>query len=703
MTEVNAQGDSPPGAKAFADETCSGSSSISEFDPRDLMRHLQEQEGYAVYDLFERESQRRIPAPRRVWLESLEEVSTLEEKGCSQGGDGDRGSTPSSKDAASKPPANGSGTSLNEAPWVVLTATASSLPPPPLGRSQNPVKVWPPGAKGKAPQPPPSKAKAKGPPGRPPVSKPSGAGAPAKKAAAPPPFGKRLHWRTIPAESLEDTIFEELRPWNEVAPPLDTRQLERLFAPPPERAPAPSSVARRSFGKAPASAPGAPGSKDLRGQVCLLDAKRAQNLAIVLRQVPLPLDELSEVLRWMRVSHPITPDTLEHLYENLLPHLQESTELLEYAGPPEALRDVERQLLPLARLPRLKARLRTFLFSKVMPGQHSGLLERIRIWRSACSEVRDSKALRRVLGTVLRVGNFLNHGIDAPVAGGGEVRGFAVESLLRLRDFRAAQGESALHCVVLHLLPTDPRLVTQLRAELESCLGDVAIGALRDSIGRFQSEIDLVQGEIERFADEYRLDTAPSDAEGSGPLAVLQRLLEDANDMARSIQVELDDALVVAWKLLGYFGERRPEEPPPARSDEVSETVERFFNTVREFVASLEECWRDVLEQPRKLRLEGFPSATNHSGVGGDGPAPAPPSPPTAPREGAKPSLSSAAMPACRSPTPDEGALARSAALAREAALQRQLRDAAASIETPCAWTRPVSNAHAVHSVLRSD
>merc|ERR1719478_1154524 len=128
-------------------------------------------------------------------------------------------------------------------------------------------------------------------------------------------------------------------------------------------------------------------------EVCLIDAKRAQNLAIVLRQVTLPTEELAEVLRCMRVGHQVTAETLEHVYDNLVPSLLECTELMNYDGPTENLRDVERQLLPLARLPRLKARLRIMLFSKNMPVLHTSLLARVRLLRSACDQVRNSAAL----------------------------------------------------------------------------------------------------------------------------------------------------------------------------------------------------------------------------------------------------------------------------------------------------------------------
>jgi hypothetical protein len=399
----------------------------------------------------------------------------------------------------------------------------------------------------------------------------------------------------------------------EAAPALNKEQLERLFSPMPKAAPR-GSLASGGGGDSGS------GSTALKGkgggprgsEVCLLDAKRAQNLAIVLRQVTQPTAELAEILRCMRVGHQVSIDTLEHMQENLVPLLLEDPRLVEYDGPTETLRDVERQLLPLARLPRLKARLRSMIFSKRMPTQHADLLKRIKLLRNACEQVRNSSALRRIMLTGLRVGNYLNHGIES---GGGhdEVRGFAIESLLKFRDFRATQGgeASALHYIAWHLLRDHPDLLQVLRQELqailepsdgaEMCLQDGGISDLHDAASRFQSEIDLVQGEMDRFADSYRTEA------GEGPIEVLQRLLEDARDMSSALNEELRTMLDTACQLLNYFGERQqPELPQGSSANEAYVAIEKFFSTIREFVCSFEECWKAALENPRKLGLEGM-------------------------------------------------------------------------------------------------
>mmetsp|Transcript_11786 Transcript_11786/g.26693 ORF Transcript_11786/g.26693 Transcript_11786/m.26693 type:complete len:703 (-) Transcript_11786:102-2210(-) len=594
-----------------------------DFDAQDLLRYLSE---YQVYDIFERSDGSRVSAPRRDWLEALEEVTTST-----------AGQTPAQvvAKATGPPPPKGpialprQPVSFPEEPWLLLTAStaasSSSSRPSAKGKS-------------KAAPPPPPSGKAKG-TGRAALPK-AHSGMPSKPP--PPPFGKRLHWKLLPAASLEATIFKELQPWEEVSTPLDTRKICSIFAPSSQADKRPTPADKSRLPPSGNDANGGAGSvkrpSGVGQQVCLLDAKRAQNLAIVLRQVTVPTEELSEGIRSLQLSPAVTLDMLEHVHENLLPALLECHDLMVYEGSTEALRDVERQLIPLARVPRLKQRMRMLMFSKTVPVASAGLQARIQALREGCMQVRNSSAFRSVLGTVLRVGNFLNHGVDAPDVGGGvEVRGFAIDGLLKLRDFRAAQGSemSALHCVVLHLLPANPSLLATLRKELqvalEPCEGAgtqcaaEGLSDLAEATGRFRTEIQFMQSEIDNFPSSYRAKAHPQeqsqgeeltdeadrsqDEDESRPadaLSVLLGMVRDSQETAERLDAELAEALRLAVHLLEYFGERTRHDPSWHQSPDGLEAVERFFAIIREFIASMEECWREVQEQPKKLRMAGL-------------------------------------------------------------------------------------------------
>mmetsp|Transcript_70511 Transcript_70511/g.131886 ORF Transcript_70511/g.131886 Transcript_70511/m.131886 type:complete len:690 (+) Transcript_70511:87-2156(+) len=585
-----------------------------DFDAQDLLRYLSE---YQVYDIFERSDGSRVSAPRRDWLEALEEAGTSA-----------AGQMQAVPKAAGPPPPKGPSspqqcvTFPEQEPWVLLTASTAAS----SSSSSKPAAK----AKSKAGPPPPPPGKAKG-AGRAAMLKAQ----PSKPP--PPPFGKRLHWKLLPAATLESTIFKELQPWEEVATPLDTRKIEQIFAP-STQADKRTSTADKRLAPSTIDANGGAKRTSVNQQVCLLDAKKAQNLAIVLRQVTVPTEELSEGIRSLRLSPAVTLDMLEHVHENLLPALLECNDILSYKGPIEALRDVERQLIPLARVPRIRQRVRMLMFSRTVPVASAGLRARINALREGCVQVRNSAAFRSVLGTVLRVGNYLNHGVDAPDVGGGvEVRGFAIDGLLKLRDFRAAQGSemSALHCVVLHLLPGNPSLLATLRKELrvalEPCEGAgtqcaaEGLSDLAEATSRLRTEIQFMQSEIDSFPSSYRVkaqteeqaqaeeaaeeDNQCQEEEESRPadaLSVLLGMVKDSQETAERLDAELDEALRLAVQLLEYFGERTRNELAWHQSPDGLEAVERFFAIIREFMNSMEECWREVQEHPRKLRMAGL-------------------------------------------------------------------------------------------------
>jgi hypothetical protein len=154
----------------------------------------------------------------------------------------------------------------------------------------------------------------------------------------------------------------------------------------------------------------------------------------------------------------------------------------------------------------------------------------------------------------------------------------------------------------------------------EQCILDGGISELHDAANRFHTEVDLIKGEMDRFSDCYR-------AEGEGTMEVLQRLVEDGREMASCLEEELKTTLVTARQLLGYFGERQQGEEQQGGwanenyiPDAMTYTaIEKFFCTIREFVGSFEDCWRDVIENPKKLRLEGVALSTSSTAAGREG------------------------------------------------------------------------------------
>ncbi|CAE7263611.1 FH20 [Symbiodinium sp. CCMP2592] len=291
---------------------------------------------------------------------------------------------------------------------------AENVEPPPSDTGKNKGK-----GKGKSkPLPPPP------PPGAAPRS--------TRKVAKP--YARRLDWRALAAEKLKDTVFHGLAETGSVNL-VDARRLENCFG-----------HQTNSATEKPSSTP---------QEVELFSHRRAQNMLIAFRRRPLT----AEVLRALRdfAFEALSLETLEVLV-GAMPSQDEEKQLLAFQGDPGQLRDAERQLLPLARLPFPPARLRMKLglLQRTLTASVEALNRRLGDIRGACVALSRSRALRRALVHVLFLGNALNHGLVHGASSQLSVRGFSIEVLPRLVLLRATQNT---RITLLHVL------VSQLQAE----------------------------------------------------------------------------------------------------------------------------------------------------------------------------------------------------------------------------------------------
>lgn len=343
----------------------------------------------------------------------------------------------------------------------------------PEGASAEPVK-----GKGKGPQPPGMKGaapapvgKGAGPPppvgggkGGPPVpSSGTGKGGPpappgkgkGKGSVGAPMFGRKWHWKSIQAHESQSTIWSELvrNPNDEGAPTpmtwrVDVSTMRDLF----------KEVVDPNAKKEVVK-------ETVKTEIKVFDAKRAQNLAIGLmglrNNCQVDLDDVARAVSNLDGgSAAIRSMEIIELIATLLPSPEEAKGL---AAIPESqrqdLRDVEKQLWLLSRIPRLPARLRVLFFEKKQVDLEADARERLQMLSRAAQEARSSQAFRSFLTVCLSIGNFVNHSFvwrnDAEGVGYPPAAGFKLESALKLRDFQAAKSAkkevSLLHIVLFHL------------------------------------------------------------------------------------------------------------------------------------------------------------------------------------------------------------------------------------------------------------
>ncbi|KAB2027843.1 hypothetical protein ES319_D05G060700v1 [Gossypium barbadense] len=239
---------------------------------------------------------------------------------------------------------------------------------------------------------------------------------------------KPYHWLKL-TRAMQGSLWAEAQKPEEAskAPEIDMSELESLFS-----AAAPNSDNGSRDGK---SNRGASGRKPEKVQ--LIELRRAYNCEIMLTKVKIPLPDLTSSVLTMDDTT-LDSDQLENLIK-FCP-TKEETELLKgYNGDKEKLGKCEQFFLELIKVPRVESKLRVFLFKIQFSSQVSDLRNGLNIINSTAEEVRNSVKLKRIMQTILYLGNALNKGTAR-----GSAVGFRLDSLLKLSETRARNNKMTL-------------------------------------------------------------------------------------------------------------------------------------------------------------------------------------------------------------------------------------------------------------------
>ncbi|CAK8990681.1 unnamed protein product [Durusdinium trenchii] len=343
---------------------------------------------------------------------------------------------------------------------------------------------------GKGPKgPPAAKGKGKGPP------PPGGKGVP--KQASALPLGRRLSVRMLtPGEAA---LAEEEEP-GEVE--VDLEALRHTFGPAASSKQPPSSNSRVT--------------QELG--VELLPRREAQNVAIVLKKLRrdtyLDTEGLAASLDQLKADDcPLPAEECERFIQ-VLPAPELLRPLAEYSKDVSKLRDIERDLLPLAKLTRLRERLQLLWLFKTLEKRLSDALQPMRIVQSACAEVRKSSVLRSLLQIIEVLFNYINYG-QTPAKGEGRStrRRVDVQSLTHLVETRSDPGRAPfpkfhmLHFCIKDLLKQHPDFtMAQVEEELRH-LSDASVVNLAHeklALGRLQEDLQFVKTELHSHREDYQ-------------------------------------------------------------------------------------------------------------------------------------------------------------------------------------------------------
>ena len=279
-----------------------------------------------------------------------------------------------------------------------------------------------------------------------------------------------LHWTKLVPPLLGRSVWASV---DVEAAPMDAAQTEELFAaprPPPKRPPAAlaggSAGSARSaaadggscgMGGAPSGAesggatsaagpgggarrPSGGGGGGARQPLLVISIQRANNVGIFLKRLEklLTLPQLINTVLRLE-SAVLDAELLENVLANLPPETEAKRLRALRDVDPEALQPAERFCFEMARLPRLRPMLHALRLRQSLPTSLERASDALSAVAHAARQLMTSPALRALLGSLLRHGNFINAGTNRANA-----RGLRLDALEKARSLKTADGKCSL-------------------------------------------------------------------------------------------------------------------------------------------------------------------------------------------------------------------------------------------------------------------
>ncbi|CAJ1956818.1 unnamed protein product [Sphenostylis stenocarpa] len=315
-------------------------------------------------------------------------------------------------------------------------------PPPPRGGPRGPPP--PPGKGPRPPPPPPLKGGGAGKPSPPPPR--NGRGPP----RAPPGPGeedgygegyvpkaklKPFFWDKVQANSDQAMVWNQLKAGSFQ---FNEEMIETLFG---YNAAANADKGKSQPKKEAASQAATP------QYIQIVNAKKAQNLSILLKALSVTSEEVCDALL---EGNELPTEFLQTLLK-MAPTLEEENKLLLFNGNVAQLTPADRFLKALVDIPYAFKRMEALIYMGTFHEDLNNTRDSFAILEAACKKLRSSRLFLKLLEAVLKTGNRMN---DGTFRGGAQA--FKLDTLLKLSDVKGVDGKTTLlHFVVQEIVRTE--------------------------------------------------------------------------------------------------------------------------------------------------------------------------------------------------------------------------------------------------------
>ncbi|KAJ7943573.1 Formin-like protein [Quillaja saponaria] len=208
--------------------------------------------------------------------------------------------------------------------------------------------------------------------------------------------------------------------------------------------------------------PGNP-SAAVSAQTSILDPKKSQNIAIVVKSLAISQSEIVDALN---EGQGLSADTIEKLVR-IAPTEEEQSQILEYRGDPTKLANAESFLYRvLQAVPSAFKRLNAMNFRLNYDSQILQLKDSLQTLELGCKELKTQGLFMKLLEAILKAGNRMNAGTSR-----GNAQAFNLTALRKLSDVKSTDGKTTLlHFVVEEVVRSEgKRCVLNRNRSINRC------------------------------------------------------------------------------------------------------------------------------------------------------------------------------------------------------------------------------------------
>ncbi|PPS11348.1 hypothetical protein GOBAR_AA09293 [Gossypium barbadense] len=329
-------------------------------------------------------------------------------------------------------------------------------------------------------------------------------------------------------------------------------------------------------------------------QIMVLDARKSQNIAIVLKSLALSRRELLDALN---EGQGLEADTLEKLMR-IAPTEEEQSQILDFDGDPTRLADADSFLFHILKaLPSAFTRLNAMQFRSNYDLEILHMKESLQALELGCKELRSQRLFLKLLEAILKAGNRMNAGTAR-----GNAQAFNLTSLLKLSDVKSTDGKTTLlHFVVEEVV----------RSEGKKCFISRMVGGLSAEFTNVKKaaaiDFKIFSGTCSALAArvaEIKQLVLHCMADGKGGFVQeMKGFINDAEEELKVIREEQKRVMDVVKRTTEYYQAEASKDPF------------QVFVIVKDFLAMVDQVCVEIArnQQRRKSSTANYGSQSPNS------------------------------------------------------------------------------------------